>query len=707
MRSPVKVVWFVLVLAAQPSIAWADEPFRDWTKLPPNTWTLIHKEGPDGGKEFAQAVLAEDCDRIYLWGAGGKLRNRSTYERHELESFSLAPAEQKWVEALPQAKEKAWADGKWPPFRLNGIDGSDGPRMSLIGGSMQPNVVRFFETENVHRPSPIHTFNQACYDSTRKRIVYFGGGKTLALDPGTNTWTDLAPAKTPIGCNSLAWGSLCYDPVNDEILLFGGGMAFNLDGGARTWLYSCKKNEWYRPKIEADEPGLRCTSAMVFEPVTQSMVLFGGNDQAAALNDTWVYHCKERRWERRQPALSPPPMFVVAAATLPGGRVLICGSNALVGKDSDQASWAAKETWTYDSAKNAWQPIGVLKLPGRWLTATSSTKHGVAFLVSFDPAARQTFALRYDSTTVDATMAQTLKGAAPGTKRFKYLEQHESLASAPKPDVAAHAKFLANLPTNQFVEAKPPGTLVAKTWSGAVIDTARSEVIYTGGGHSGYSGNDIAIYSIAENRWSLDSPPRFPPFLESTGGAVYGWSYNVRPWSQHTYLWYGYDPVSKKVIYCARPGIRDGETVQLDPDPGKAFVYDSKKHGHWTWVFDPATRKLSLPSFGRPFRNSWDLCLAATPRGIYACTLDNLHQAAVQGAQVEWQSLGGALPRSRSTKYNYEWLPVVHDSKRDRLIHLMGGPDLIEVHTRGLADKEWKELKVAGSAVAGRELAYL
>ncbi|MBL8793917.1 MAG: hypothetical protein JNM56_08430 [Planctomycetia bacterium] len=37
----------------------------------------------------------------------------------------------------------------------------------------------------------------------------------------------------------------------------------------------------------------------------------------------------------------------------------------------------------------------------------------------------------------------------------------------------------------------------------------------------------------------------------------------------------------------------------------------------------------------------------------------------------------------------------------------MGGPDLIEVHTRGLADKEWKELKVAGSAVAGRELAYL
>jgi hypothetical protein len=75
---------------------------------------------------------------------------------------------------------------------------------------------------------------------------------------------------------------------------------------------------------------------------------------------------------------------------------------------------------------------------------------------------------------------------------------------------------------------------VAKTWSSAIIDTDRSEVIYTGGGHSGYSGNDIAHYSIAANRWSLDAPPRFPPYLESTNATVYGWSYGCRPWSQHT-----------------------------------------------------------------------------------------------------------------------------------------------------------------------------
>lgn len=691
-------------LAGEPAIQ-PDGAVRDWTTLPANTWTLIHQEGPDGGKAFAQAVLAEDLDRIYLWGAGGKMRNRSTYDRYELESWSLDPAEQKWIEALPKSKLQAWANAQWPPFRLYGQDGVDGPRMILVG-SMQPNVIRFFESDGVRRPSPILTFHQACYDSARKRIVYYGGGKTIALDPATNTWTDLAPPTMPAACLSLAWGSQCYDPIHDEILLFGGGLAFNLEGGARTWLYDCKNNRWYRPRMEG-EPDPRCTSPIVYDRATQSMVLFGGYDQSAARNDTWVYRCKERRWERRQPALSPPPMFTVAAASLPGGRVLVCGSNALAGTETRQASWDPKETWIYDIARDAWQPVGTLKLPGQWLTATSSVKHGVAFLVNFNSAGRQTFAFRYDPAVVSAEAARTLKGAAPGTLRFKFLEQKESLAKAPKPDAAGHAKFLADLPANQFVDAKPPGTLVAKTWSGATIDTDHSEVIYTGGGHSGYSGNDIAIYAIAENRWTQDTPPRFPPFLESTNSAVYGWSYNARPWSQHTYLWYSYDTVSRKVIYCARPAIRDGESVQLDPDPARAFVYDSKKHGHWTWMFDPATRHLSPPSFGRPFGSPWDLCLTATPQGVYACARDNLHVATVSGTQVVWKSLGGPLPASKSKKYNYEWLPIVYDRKRDRLVHLMGGPDLVEVHVRGMKETAWSELKVTGSAAAGRELAYL
>jgi hypothetical protein len=661
-----------------------------------------------GDKAFAQAVLAEDSDQIYLWGVGGKMRDRAIFDRYELESYSLGASQPGWEEAYPKSKEAAWANAKWPPFRLHGYDGTDGPRIMLVGTG-QPNLVRFFETDGIHRPSPIHTFNQACYDSKRNRIVYYGGGKTIALDPATNSWTDLAPTATPVACNSLTWGSLCYDPVNDEVVLFGGGLAFNREGGAQTWLYDCPRNTWYRPQFAGAEPAPRCTSPLVYDPTTRSMLMFGGYDQTAALNDTWVYRCPDRRWERRTPDPSPPPMFALASAPLPGGHILICGSNALVGQRNRESSWDPKETWLYDIARNVWQPQSVMKLPCRWMTAASSRKHGLSLLVSMSTAGRQTFAFRFDAAApvADSSLVARMPGAPPGTTTFKYLDQKDSLAAAPKPDPQAHRRILAELPVNQFVDAKPPGLLIAKTWSGAAIDTLRSEVIYTGGGHSGYSGNDVSIYSIAENRWTQDAPPRFPPYLESTNGAVYGLSYGARPWSQHTYLWYAFDPVSKKTIYCARPGVRDGESVLLEADPAKAFVYDKKLHANWTWLFDPATRQLSLPCFSRPFDNPWELCLAGTPKGVYACTLRNLYRATVSDDRIEWQVLGGPIPPPKGAKYNYEWMPIVYDSKRDRLIHLMGTDQMLEVHTRGLSEHEWAEVNTTGPAAVGRELMYL
>jgi hypothetical protein len=684
------------------SFAYAADPavtrISDFSSLPANAWTLIAHENADGGKAFATLVSAESVDRLYLWGLGGKMPDRSRFVRYELESFS--PGGARWIEAFPETKRQSWTDGKWKPFRIYGQEGTDGPRMHVIG-SGSPNVVAFYEFEGIERPSPIYTFNQACWDSKRNRIVYFGGGKTFALDPATNTWTDLAPSAAPITCDSLAWASQCYDPLNDEVLLFGGGAAFNAEGGARTWLYDCAKNAWYRLNVPRDqEPPLRCTGPIVYDAKNQAMVLFGGYDQSAALNDTWVFHCKERRWEKRTPSPSPPPMFDPAAASLPGGFVLVCGASALLGTRTHSATWDNKETWVYDVAQNTWKPAGGdLKAPAtRWLTAAGSQKHGVAFLVTIGQD-RRTYAFRHDP----VGPAVERSGSAPGTMRYKYHDQKESLEKAPKPDLAAHAKFLAALPANQFVDAKPPGLVIAKTWSGATIDTDRGEVIYTGGGHSGYSGNDVAHYSIAANRWSLDAPPRFPPYLESTNAAVYGWSYGARPWSQHTYLWYGYDPVSKRIVYCARPGIRDGSQVFLDEDPAKTCTYDRKKHGHWTWTYDPAAKKFSLPCFGRPFENPWDLSLVGTPRGVYASAGDSLYLAAVKDGAVEWKPLAGKLPAPKGKNYNYEWRPLVYDAKRGRLLHLMGDHERVELHAWALDGSAWEELASGGRASIGRE----
>jgi len=244
-----------------------------------------------------------------------------------------------------------------------------------------------------------------------------------------------------------------------------------------------------------------------------------------------------------------------------------------------------------------------------------------------------------------------------------------------------------------------------------VIDTDRSEVIYVGGGHSGYSGNDFARYSIADNRWSLDAPPRFPPYLEGTNAGLYGWSYGMIPFSQHTYLWYCYDPASKTVVYLARPSIRDGAEVQHGDDERDVFIYDAKKHGYASWIYDSAEKKLHRPSFGRPFDNPWHLSLAGTPEGAYAACRNKLYHGEVQRGtgEVKWKLVDADFPKPReSIRYHYEFQPVVYDSTRERLIQLKGDSDRVDVFARPLqGNATWRQIETSGTAAIGREAVYI
>jgi len=692
----------VVLFAAGPAGA------KDLSSLPANRWVLLD-EVRGRGKEFATLVHAEAADRLYLWGFGGKMVSRSQYERYELESFS--PAEGKWTDALPAPRRDAWAGGKWPPFRIWGHDGTDGPRIRSVG-SMRAGRVRFWETDGIARPSPVAVFNQACYDAKRGRVLFFAGGKTFALNPRTNTWTDLKPPRAPVACGTLSWAGLCYDPGRDRVLLFGGGLALNLEGGARTWLYDCAANAWRRPKLDA-EPPLRCNAPVVYDAKTESMVLFGGYDQTAALNDTWVFDCRRDRWQPREPAPSPPPMFTPAAAAVPsGGRVLVCGVNASTASRHRSATRSARETWVYDIAGNAWRPLAAeLNLPGcRWLSATGGGRHGVVFLVAHKRDApgkdiRRTYALRYDP----AAAWGKHEGAPPGTVRYKFPDQWDALHAATPRGPDAAATFFKDLPANTVVDANVPGLLVSKTWSSATFDTHRGEVVYTGGGHSGYSGNDVAHYHVGENRWALSWRPCFPPFLESTNASVFGLSYGCRPWSQHTYRWYAYDPVSRRVIYCARPaGPYDGDEVLLDEDPARAFVYNREKHGHLCWVYDPARKRFARPSLGRPFRQEWGLALVGTPRGVFARPGGNdrnLYLATVRDDRVSWTVVDAACPKPKSG-FHYEFQPLVYDSKRDRLLLLMGRKGTVEVHARKLDSPGWTRLETSGPTENSREVVY-
>ncbi len=686
----------------------------DYGTIPANTWTLVHEEGNAGGKAFASLQMAEPVKRLYLWGTGGKKPARNVYLRYELESFDpLNPA---WKPAFPKAREGVWTADEYPPFRIYGQTGPDGlnydegPRLKCVGGYNATNRIQWWDFDGVIRPSPVLTFNMACRDSKRNRILYYSDGETFALDPAINSWIDLTPSNYPATCRTVAWAHMAYDPVNDQAVLFGGGLATNPSGGAPTWCYDVSENTWKRPQLDT-EPPLRCNAAFVYVPDAQVIVLFGGYNQAAALNDTWLFDCRTQLWKKQTPPQSPPPMYAPAASLLPGddGKIIVCGANAQKLRMHHQGRTSAqKETWMFDTRSGEWTPLDAsLSLPGyRWLTAACSKHFGVVFMAAFG-SKRRTYAFRYNVGKEPAS----LKGCAPGCIAWKYPEQKGSLEKAPAPDSESHAALLKSLPAGKFVDADPPGILISKTWSTAVIDTDRHEVLYTGGGHSGYSGNDIARYSIIDNRWTLDFPPHFPPFLESTNAGIFGWSYGMIPFSQHTYLWYTYDPASKTLVYLARPSLFDGIDVQLTDDPSDRFIYNSSKHGFASWIYDSAGKRMHTPCFGRSFANPWHLSLRGTDRGVYAMCRNRMYHGEVDRKQgtIKW-ALADAhfFEPPQPIKYHYEFQPLLYDAGRNRLMQLKGDAERVDVYVRPLIDSgKWSIFPAQGRAAIGREAVYI
>lgn len=183
------------------------------------------------------------------------------------------------------------------------------------------------------------------------------------------------------------------------------------------------------------------------------------------------------------------------------------------------------------------------------------------------------------------------------------------------------------------------------------------------------------------------------------------------PFSQHTYRWYAYDPASKTVVYLARPSLFDGVEVQAGDDPADVFAYEAKAHGYASWVYDSAGRRWRRPTFGRPFANPWHLALVGTPGGVYAMCDGVLYHGRVSaaGGEVRWTKADADFPRPREEiRYHYEYQPLLHDTRRDRLVLLKGDASRVDVYARPLAPgAAWSQLQTTGTAAIGREAAYL
>jgi hypothetical protein len=657
-------------------------------KPAPNRWVKVH-EVKTKSKTFCATVYMPATDEFLLWGL--------PHDKSDVETFSLKTG--KWrnakpCEGLPEFPKRGWGDS-----------------VSIHGQGL-PTRVRLLAKDGVERPTRAPTFHQITYDTKRERVLFFVGGKTFSYDPKTRKWKDLKPKKSPTACGSLVWASLCYDPVNDEAVLFGGGMALNLWGGAYTWLYDCEGNTW-KPleQPRAEQPPLRCCVQTAFDAKNKAVVLFGGDAQSKILADTWVYDAQTRKWTERKPELSPPPVPTCGLTYVASrGLVLLCA-----GMDN---------TWTYDVAANKWTRLqGSLGLSKKdkasrstgFISCAYSGKGDVAVLVGGGARERhnirRTWLYRLDPAT--ATHREQ-KGVKPGTCRYR-LGEWPRLEKAPPPDRKANLAKLKGLPSNTMVQARPPATVSAKTWSTAAMDTHRGVVIYTGGGHSGYSGNDWAHYSVADNRWSMSWAPKVAPYLWACSVGPWGWSYGAQPWSTHTRHSYKYDPRSRTCIYIGRyhRGL-GGQEMWLSEKPEDVFRYSEQKHGPWQWVYDPVKKRMFPPHFGSPWRRGNKLRgMIGTPHGLYAAMSKGLFLGTIKDGKCTWKLVNKTVP---SAPGDYEVHPLAYDSKRDRLLLLYGKGLVYHPHQRGaqvtvfaypIKSGKWQKLETTGYAELSRDAMYV
>jgi len=493
------------------------------------------------------------------------------------------------------------------------------------------------------------------------------------------------------------------------VLLFGGGGIDSPDGRPHTWALDVTTDKWRKLDLET-EPPARCNSRMVYDAGNRLIVLFGGDAQDRGLADTWVFDVTKGRWEERKPPRSPHPRHCHAMTYLAkSSLVLLVGGKPVC--DYREQKKLAQQTWAYDAARNAWTPLAVETPAFHWASMENVPGTDEAILVTADRYGhgRETYRFRYDASIPTAKH----KGVAAGTSAPKTERSRQWYQDVPPADPNAHAKFLAELPVNQWVEVKPPKSAKGRTWGSAIFDTHRGVAMKWGGGHSGYQGTDMAFYDVAANRFTIDRLPAFTPepfdrWARRPGGRTY---FN-QPWTRHMRHTCGYDRVRKLGVFC---------------DGGGSSFYDRAadrmvKH---TWLYDP-NRRCWLEPIPQPFPGGGTLSpiVVPTPAGVLAYQHlrtyepEHLWRFVGRAGRPEtwgWQEIG--IEGDRRPR-RHEHMTIVYDAKRDRLVFLSAakraerrdhrGDAEPQLWFFGMNERRWvRGPKPAPGGVATREAVYV
>ena len=140
------------------------------------------------------------------------------------------------------------------------------------------------------------------------------------------------------------------------MLLFGGGTkAAGIKGDISlhedTWAYDPATNTWTELEPSGPVPKARQGHAMIYDPASSRVILFGGFDGQEILGDTWAYDPDTNTWTELYPAGEVPAARGMHCLAYDSrrGKVVLFGGMALDGIFGD--------TWAFDPATDTWTEL--------------------------------------------------------------------------------------------------------------------------------------------------------------------------------------------------------------------------------------------------------------------------------------------------------------------------------------------------------------
>jgi len=147
----------------------------------------------------------------------------------------------------------------------------------------------------------------AVYDAPTNSLIVFGGASASTVDNdvmalanangiGISNWTTVIPNGAPGSPEARTYHSAVYDATNSRMIVFG-GCTFTGDFCTTyqndVWVLTNANGvsgtpTWVQLAPSGTAPAPRWGHAAAYDPVTNEMIVYGGDNQQVTFSDTWV-----------------------------------------------------------------------------------------------------------------------------------------------------------------------------------------------------------------------------------------------------------------------------------------------------------------------------------------------------------------------------------------------------------------------------------